>query len=234
MKTPPLASGPARVAAIALLSLLAACASKTTVRTEGRIVNDRYVHPGGLFSVDVPALFREGSVIEDEYRGTVGSVTFRDDYGQLIRVDVLAAGTDAQHAYFAAMDATGDWRAPLDGTRDAVIGTMAAAGVDATLVSETFVELEQGEDVVQGKHYTLLLPGGSSMVSVRGLSRERLDAYRFFLALRRGDALYTLSSQHTIGLFGDASREAPINDIQANHRAELEELAAGMTFGGVR
>ena len=72
------------------------------------------------------------------------------------------------------------------------------------------------------------------MVSVRGMSRERLDAYRFFLALRRGDALYTLSSQHTIGLFGDAAREAPINDIQANHRAELETLAAGMTFGGGR
>ena len=168
MKTPLPGGGPARVAAIALLSLLAACASKTTVRTEGRIENDRYVHPEGLFSVDVPALFREGSVIEDEYRGTVGSVTFRDDFGQLIRVDVLAAGTDEQRAYFAAMDAAGDWRTPLDGTRDAVIGTMAAAGVDATLVSETFVEIEQGEAAVRGKHYTLLLPGGSSMVSVRG------------------------------------------------------------------
>ena len=55
------------------LSLLAACASRTTVRTEGRVENDRYIHPGGLFAVDVPALFREGSVIEDEYRGSVGS-----------------------------------------------------------------------------------------------------------------------------------------------------------------
>lgn len=234
MKTSLFGSGPAHLAVIALLALLAACASKTTVRTEGRVENDRYVHPEGLFSVDVPALFREGSVIDDHYRGSVGSVTFRDDFGQLIRVDVLAAATDEQRAYFAAMDAADDWRTPLDGTRDAVIGTMAAAGVDATLVSETFVEIEQGTEAVQGKHYTLLLPGGSSMVSLRGLSRERLDAYRFFLALRRGDALYTLSSQHTIGLFGDASLEAPINDIQANHRADLEDLAAGMTFGGAR
>lgn len=227
-------SGRARLAAAALLSLLAACSTGTAVRTDGKIVDDRYVHPDGLFAVDVPALFKQGAVIEDQYQGPLGSVTFRDDFGQLIRVDLLAAESEEQLAYFAALDEAGDWQTPLDRTRDAVVGTMVAAGVQPTLVNETYVDIDQDGALVHGKHYSLLLPGGSSMVSVRGLSRERLDAYRFFLAFRRGDAIYTLSSQHTIGLFGDAAQEAPINEIQSNHRADLEALAAGMTFGSAR
>lgn len=214
-----------------LLAALAGCSSGASFQTDGKIVDDRYVHPDGLFSVDVPALFAEGMAIRDDYAEQMGSVSFSDDLGQLIRVDLLIAETEEQRAFLRSMDERGDWRTPVEGMRDSTIGSLRAGGIEAILLDQEAVSVGEGRDAL---HFSLSMPGGSSMEAVSGLERRRLDAYRFCLAFREGQAIYMLSSQHSIGLFGDPAEEAPYDRIRETHREELVALANGMTFGGAR
>ena len=184
----------------------------------GKIADGVLHDPHGRFIIKVPPLLTPGAVIRGRLEQEGGSVDFSDDMGKFIRIDISTA-IDAESRETLH---EGDWKAIFSGNRIFMGELYRSVSPGSEILHQEYIFTERPIDF-----YIFKLPKGATLSDQTG----RLDAWRASITIIEGDSLFTLTTQHVLGLWRkDATQEEVFADMQKT----LLETLKTVTFASAR
>lgn len=180
---------------ISIILVLSGCSS-----LDGNISNGRYYAPNKAFSFEVPYMYPHGAKRDDNFdrkfgegepKFETGSVSFSDDFGSLLCVDVVR--------FPEKLDVND--KAFLTSTEAATFNIYQEKFPKAEIVRQEFIQWNNRT----AKYFVVHIPQGSAIVSGNG----RMDVYKAMSAFMDEEYLYIFSTQSNYwDLFKkDASKE---------------------------
>jgi hypothetical protein len=176
----------------------------------GSITNDgKYTPPLKNFTCSFPSFLEgTGKVLQDSTAPQVGTVTFSDDFGTVLRIDYetippdlpIPENPDMRKKYFEDL---------LNFVMQELFLPFAP---DSSISHREFLGAES-EEVL---YAVIDFPHGSNLANEKG---ERLDAVRGIFIFNEGKFIYMLTSQYTVGIL-----DARISDRVQYLKDELQNF----------
>lgn len=185
--------------------------------TNGKIVNGRFYDPERRFSIQVPDMIEPGARIYGRFAKEGGTIQFHDDLGTLIRVDVFTAVGPEEEA--ATREA--ELHDLLEANRLAIGQLYTRACPGAVPIHQEY--LSEGERVLD--FYAFVMPEGATLSDA--MSGKRRDALRVSISFREDYSLFTITSQHVIGMWRE---DEDLDQIVVRMKPELQAILATMSF----
>jgi len=199
-------------------AILAGCMGGGSYRNytdyNGKIENGVLYDPCGRFTIKVPYLAEPGAVIRGRFEKQGGSVEFSDDFGKLIRVDIVTA-VDPQSE---ALVRSPDWKRTFAGNR-IIIGELYKSVCPKTeVLHQEYITTERAMDF-----YVFNMPECSTLSE----SGKRQDAWRASITIVEGNSLFTLTTQHIPGLW---KNDMPQQEVFMEMQKTLLDTLQTVTF----
>jgi hypothetical protein len=182
----------------------------------GKIENGVLHDPCGRFTIKIPPLATPGALIRGQLEKEGGSVQFSDDFGKLVRIDIMTASDPQSEELMRSPD----WKRIFSGNRRFMGELYQSVSPKTEVLHQEY--LTSGRPI---DFYVFNLPEGSTLSDQSG---KRLDAWRASITIIEGNSIFTLSTQHIVGLpwKEDAAKE----EVLARMQKTLLETLQTVTF----
>jgi len=153
----------------------------------GKIKENRYYDPFNRFSIQIPNLVTPGRVINGKLMKDGGTIGFMDDFGYLVRIDVLTAIEDKTKAIFSAQNS----KSLLPILRERFLNLYKETVLDSKIIHQ---EYSQWNNVEIDVFVVDMKSGGSFTDS----SDKRDGSIRTSIGFIHGNSFYLLSIQPSL------------------------------------
>ena len=185
----------------------------------GKIKDGRYYEPYGRFSVKVPQLLEPGAVTQGRFEKAGGTIEFTDDFGTLMRIDLVTA-LNADEKDFINNP---DWKVPLQNNRDFLQRLYNQVSPSTLVHQEYVIWKNQNADF-----FVFEMKEGGTLAEA--YTKKRGDALRASLSFIHNESCFTISTQHILGMWRkDEDRTKIIKDMYKS----LVETADTIEFKGI-
>jgi hypothetical protein len=181
------------------------------------MVAGHYHHPDELFSFKAPAMM-PGAKIEEMLSPRIDVITFRDDYGHLIRVEVVTS-TKEKYEGLTALLREDEEKTVRELFVYCVFDLIAQAFPDTKILEEKFCEVEGIGNVF---FVVINIPGGSTLQNAD--TGEVFDSMRAYTLFVKENQFIAISIQD--GLPGSDFTEAN-NQFLFNKLLEIRSSYEG-------
>jgi len=188
----------------------------------GTIVDNRYFDPENRFSIKIPYLLKPGARIAGRFDKFGGSISFSDDMGKLIRVDVSTViDIDNEEAKYLLK--TENWKKLLNNGRHNLYIHYKTSVPTTKIIHQEYLT----QNKMKCDFYIFQMNEGSSIGNAE--NKKRLDALRIFLSVRHNNSLIIISTQKT-DMFPFGSMKKVTKEVLIEYKKEMLELFKTIEF----